>query len=185
VSPQPASATATAFVVVVPEAEPRLASLRSRFDPSAALGVPAHITVLHPFMPPAMVTPEVLERAATALRGLGPFDFVLAQVARFPGVLYLEPQPAAPFVALTEALVRAFPRYPPFGGAHDSIVPHLTVAQGDELMLQQAETELRAALQAQGPVAAPCRELCLMHNAGGPWVQWQRLPLHIEGAPLR
>lgn len=181
----PAAATATAFVVAVPEAEARVASLRARFDPSAALGVPAHITVLHPFMPPAMVTPEVLERAATALRGLRTFDFVLAQVARFPDVLYLAPQPAAPFVALTEALVRAFAQYPPFGGAHDSIVPHLTVAQGDELVLQQAEAELRAALQAHGPVTAPCRELCLMHNAGGPWVQWQRLALHFEGAPVR
>jgi len=48
--------------------------------------VPAHLAVLHPFMPPAEVTLEVLERADTALRGMRAFDFVLGRVARFPGV---------------------------------------------------------------------------------------------------
>ncbi len=180
-----ASAPATALVVAVPEAELLVAGLRARFDPSAALGVPAHITVLHPFMPPAQVTRELLEHVATALRGLAAFDFVLARVARFRGVLYLAPEPAARFVALTESLVRAFPQWPPFGGAHDRIVPHLTVAQGDEALLQQAEAGLRAALHEHGPVTAPCRELCLLHNAGGHWAQWRRLPLSIEGAPVR
>jgi hypothetical protein len=30
---------------------------------------------------------------------------------------------------MTEAMVRRFPDYPPYGGIHDRIVPHLTVAQ--------------------------------------------------------
>lgn len=162
------AAPATAFVVTVPEADARVATLRSRFDPSSALGVPAHVTVLHPFMPPAQVTPGVLARAAAALLGLEPFHFLLARVQRFPGVLYLAPEPAAPFVALTEALVRAFPAFPPFGGVHERIVPHLTVAQGDERTLQPAEAELRAALRAHGPVSATCRE-------------WQRLALRGQG----
>ena len=179
-----AVAPATAFVIAVPEAEPLVAALRSRFDPSAATGVPAHITVLYPFMPPAQVTPEVLARAEDALRGHEPFHFQLARVERFAGVLYLAPQPAAPFVALTEALVRAFPAFPPFGGAHDRIVPHLTVAQGDEAMLQQAEADLRAALQAHGPVAASCRELCLLQYIGGGWREWQRLTLRGQGVSV-
>jgi len=174
---------ATAFVVAVPEAEPRVAALRSRFDPSAALGVPAHVAVRHPFMPAAQFTPELLARALGALAGLGPFGFVLRQVARFPGLLYLAPEPAAPFVALTQALARAFPAFAPFGGAHDAIVPHLTVAQGDDATLQQAENELRAALREHGPVAARCRALCLLQNTGGRWLPCQRLALPSPGAP--
>jgi 2'-5' RNA ligase len=166
----------------VPEAEPVAAALRSRFDPSAALGVPAHITVLHPFMPPAQVTLEVLACAADALLGLEPFDFLLARVERFRGVLYLAPEPAAPFVALTAALVRAFPAHPPFGGVHDSIVPHLTVAQGNDRTLQRAEVELRIALREHGPITAPCRHLCLLQNADGRWFEWYRLPLRGQGA---
>ncbi len=160
-----------------------MAALRSRFDPSAALGVPAHVTVLYPFMPPAQFTPEILARVQAALRGQGPFGFVLGRVARFPGVLYLAPEPAEPFVALTQALAHAFPDFPPFGGVHDAIVPHLTVAQGDEATLQQAEGELRAALHEHGPVATSCRELCLLQNTGGRWQPWQRLALRGKGAP--
>ena len=172
-----AVAPATGFVVTVPEAEPLVAALRSRFDPSAAVDVPAHITVLYPFMPPAQLTPELLARAAGALRGLDPFSFTLARVRRFPGVLYLAPEPSAPFVAMTEALVQAFPAFPPFGGVHDRIVPHLTVAQGDEQLLQQADAELHAALQLHGPVSVRCRELQLLRNVDGRWHQWQRLAL--------
>jgi 2'-5' RNA ligase len=176
---------ATAFVVAVPEAEALVSDLRSRFDPSAALGVPAHVTVLHPFMPPAQLTPEVLARAAAALIGLEPFDFRLARAERFPGVLYLAPEPAAPFVAMTEALVRAFPAFPPFGGIHDRIMPHLTVAQGDEQALQRAEAELRIALRDHGAVAASCRGLCLLQNAGGHWREQHRLALRGRGALVR
>jgi 2'-5' RNA ligase len=173
---------ATGFVVAVPEAEPLVSGLRSRFAPSATEGVSAHITVLYPFMPPAQVTPDVLAHAAAAVLGLAPFDFLLARVKRFPGVLYLAPEPVAPFVALTEALVRTFPAYPPFGGVHDRIVPHLTVAQGDDDTLRRAEAELRTGLREHGPVAASCRRLCLLQNAGDRWSEWHQLALRGPGA---
>jgi len=50
----------SAFAVNVPEAEPYVGALRERFDPSAALGVPAHITVLYPFMSPEKISEAVL-----------------------------------------------------------------------------------------------------------------------------
>src|SRR3954470_1036237 len=40
-----------ALVVMPPGAEPVVKSFRDRFDPVAALGMPAHITVLYPFIP--------------------------------------------------------------------------------------------------------------------------------------
>ena len=42
----------SALLVAVPAAEPAVAAHRSRLDTSAAVGVPAHITVLYPFLPP-------------------------------------------------------------------------------------------------------------------------------------
>jgi hypothetical protein len=38
--------------LVVPEAEPLVKPFRDRYDPSAAAGVPAHITLLYPFKQP-------------------------------------------------------------------------------------------------------------------------------------
>jgi hypothetical protein len=55
-------AAESAFAVNVPEAEPYVEVLRNQFDPSAKLGVPAHITVLYPFMSPDQIGAAVLEK---------------------------------------------------------------------------------------------------------------------------
>ena len=41
----------SALLIPVPAAEPAVRAWRGQFDPSAAAGVPAHITLLVPFMP--------------------------------------------------------------------------------------------------------------------------------------
>jgi hypothetical protein len=56
----------TAVLVPVPEAERVVSPPRSRLDGAAALGVPAHVTVLFPFVPPASITPGVVEALAVA-----------------------------------------------------------------------------------------------------------------------
>lgn len=50
----------SALIVRVPEAEPLVGTFRDRFDPVARLGVPAHITLLYPFEPPADIDVQVL-----------------------------------------------------------------------------------------------------------------------------
>lgn len=47
------------LIMEVPEAEPAVARHRERLDASAPLGVPAHITVLFPFMAPATIGPAL------------------------------------------------------------------------------------------------------------------------------
>lgn len=74
----------SAFVVTVPEAESLVAPLRERFDASAALGVPAHITVLFPFMSADDITPSVLADAQASLSTVAVFSFTLADIGRFP-----------------------------------------------------------------------------------------------------
>ena len=54
---------------------------------------------------------------------------MLASVGRWPDVVYLAPEPDAPFRRLTAALASAFPDYPPYEGAHEEVIPHLTVAR--------------------------------------------------------
>lgn len=170
----------SAFIVCVPEAEGLVASLRDRFDASARLGVPAHITVLVPFMSQEGITPAVLRTAQAALNQVGSFAFSLANVGRFPATAYLAPEPVAPFVALTEALVRAFPDFPPFGGAHSSIVPHLTVANGDASEAEFAAIELATLVQSHGRVESVCSSIVLLENTSGLWKQMHIFPLPVE-----
>ena len=159
----------SAFIVRVPEAEAHVGDLRERFDPSFQSGVPAHITILVPFMSPERLTDAVLQRAHRALSDVASFSFSLAEVRRFPGTAYLAPEPAEPFIALTESLVRAFPQYPPFGGEFDSVVPHLTVAHGDATRAKAAERELSNIMRVRGPVASTCTEVALIENSTGMW----------------
>ena len=159
----------SAFAVKVPAAEALVADLRHRHDATVALGVPAHITVLVPFMDPALIGAEVLERAKQALDRTPSFAFTLREVGRFPETAYLAPEPAAPFIEMTLALVKAFPDFPPYGGEHQGVVPHLTVAHGSALDADSAATELQARLLASGAVHAACTEVALIENSSGSW----------------
>ncbi len=50
----------TALALQVPEAEELVQEHRMRYEPSAALGVPAHITLLSPFVEPEAIDEEEL-----------------------------------------------------------------------------------------------------------------------------
>lgn len=167
----------SAFIVRVPEAEPCVGVLRDRFDPSARLGVPAHITVLVPFMAPERIDATVLSHIRQALDAVPAFAFTLSEIGRFPATVYLAPEPAAPFVALTQSLFRRFPRYPPFGGKFDTIIPHLTVAHGHEAEADRVEQELDARMQAHRPIASTCTTLTLLENSRGRWQEMHAFAL--------
>jgi 2'-5' RNA ligase len=169
----------TAIICRVPEAERYIAQYRERYDPSARRNVPAHVTILYPFMEPAAVDADVLELLRGIARDVRCFDYRLSETRRFPVALYLEPQPDAGFAALTNAVWRAFPDYPPFAGKFASVVPHVTVAHGDEPQLCEIEIELRIALAAGG-VRAHCHEMVLIENSSGRWEEMHSFPL---GAP--
>ena len=121
----------SALLVAVPSAENTVETFRRKLDPSSALGMPAHITVLYPFAPLSTISPSVADELGALLRRFEPFDFVLSEVGWFDErVLYLAPSPQAPFVELTVAISEAFPAYLPYGGAFGEVVPHLTVGEG-------------------------------------------------------
>ncbi len=98
-------------------------------------GIPAHVTLLYP-------APGDVDAVARVLDGVAAFDVAFEETARFPELLYLVPKPQAPFAEMTQALVRRFPDWPPYGGAFDGVVPHLTVAQGDAATLDAAERDV-------------------------------------------
>lgn len=167
----------TGFIVRVAEAERRVRELRERFHPVAKLGVPAHVTVLFPFMPPEDIDESVLAKAASAVREVVAFDFSLLAVRRFPATAYLAPEPPDLFVALTRSLARAFPAFPPFAGEFEVVVPHLTVAHGIAEEAKVAEFELSLDMSLYGPINARCVEVELLENSSGVWKLMHIFPL--------
>ncbi len=158
----------TALIVEVPPSEPYVRTLREQFDPSARLGVPAHVTLLYPFMPLPLITDAVIQRLSFIAQAVEPFRFTLSKLGSFPGVIYLSPASSDQFVNLTQSIVSAFPEYPPHGGQHEGILPHLTVGYLAEVELARVKAELSAALPNSGIVAS-CGEFTLIENATGRW----------------
>jgi 2'-5' RNA ligase len=155
----------TALIVAVPEAEPHVAELRLAHDSSAPLGVPAHITILFPFAPAGELDEDAV---GELLARHSAFDFQLASVEHFDnGVTYLAPVPSEPFAALTQAVARRFPAYPPYEGAFETVIPHLTVG------------ETRLQLAPPLPIACRAREVVLIEEdePGGRWRERRRFPL--------
>ena len=96
------------------------------------VGVPMHVTLLHPFVPAERLDDAVLQALAALLEPVAPWDYRLAGVCAFPdGTTFLAPVPPEPFVALVRAIARRWPEHPPFEGAYDTVVPHVTIPPAD------------------------------------------------------
>jgi hypothetical protein len=132
----------------MPQAEPAVSAWRSQLDPMAALGVPAHLTVLFPFVPPAGIDEATRTTLRELLSSVTTFDFSLVATRWFADtVVWLAPDPDAPFRVLTQAVADAFPAYPPYGGQFPDPVPHLTIAdRGPPEAMHAAEQQLQRAL---------------------------------------
>jgi 2'-5' RNA ligase len=140
----------TAVVVEVPAAQGLAEHVRAEFGPDAAVKIVPHVTVLYPWLDADEITPADLAGLAAVAAGVPAFEVVLDRFAWFPGVLWLAPEPADPFVRLTRGAALCWPHTPPYGGAHAGVTPHVTVmdleAAGidvdDEIALKDAVERL-------------------------------------------
>jgi 2'-5' RNA ligase len=178
VSPYTQVVAATAVIVPIPEADPLVGGWRRRHTEDGRDGMPAHVTLLYPFVEEAGFREDHLSRLAAALASFGPAEVRFDRFDRFAGPpvpLYLVPEPADPFRAMTEAIVLRFPDHPPYEGAFDSVVPHLTVVQtDDEAVLAEAERDVTYHLPI---VALAERVLVMAYDAGRGWQPRWALPL--------
>ena len=118
----------TALVIMVPEADPVVGDARQRYDPAAAEGAPAHLSVLYPFLPVERIDAGVLTALRELFAGHEPFEVRFPRFGRFPDLLWLAPEPDGPVRALTASVTARWPETPPYGGAFGDPAPHLTVA---------------------------------------------------------
>jgi 2'-5' RNA ligase len=168
----------SALLVAVPEAEPAVGEHRARLDASARDGVPAHLTVLYPFLPPASIDGAVLASLRRLFAGFPPFAVTLDRIGWFDEeVVWLGPRDAPPFRALTRSAFAAFPCCPPYGGRYADVIPHLTIGDRDDPGALRAAAE---AVRGYLPVATTATEVTLMAgpapgNPDTPPGQWRTL----------
>lgn len=168
--------------IIVPiRLPPALEAIRMREVASARAGAPAHVTLLFPFVPVRALGAMHVARAAEVVASVRAFAIAFRDVRRWDpsagapeGVIWLDPEPAEPFVALTETLARAFPDHLPYGGLHDTIVPHLTIASDDRRRLRVVQAEAAWWLPLRRRVSSAT---LIVEGRDGRWRTRRRLPL--------
>jgi 2'-5' RNA ligase len=154
----------SAVLIPVPNADSIVGRWRMEHDPVAAVGVPAHITLIVPWLPPDEITSSDLLELDTELSDVKAFDFDLTRVDWFGRrVLWVAPEPAEPFLELVGRLSDRFGT-PPWEDEFDEVIPHLTVAHasdGVELVPIAADVATRL------PLSCRADQIWVM-TGGGP-----------------
>lgn len=168
----------SAVVVRVPAFDEHISALRGRFGlPRKPNGIGPHVTVIVPFLSRQQLGEG---GALGALRelcaGIEPFDVTFARTARFPHVLYLVPEPAEPFIAMTQALTARWPEVRPYAGREKQVVPHLTVTTSrPPKVFHQVDEALRPLL----PIRAQVDTAQLYLFDGRRWTEDAQLPFGV------
>ncbi|HEX6919038.1 MAG TPA: 2'-5' RNA ligase family protein [Actinomycetes bacterium] len=170
-------ATMSAVIVALPEVERVVGAIRAGVDPAAGWGVPAHVTLLVPFVPPDRIDDEVLLALTGAVGSVPRFTAVFSRIEWFGDkVVWLAPEPVDRFRVLTSAVCDRFPGYPPYGGAHPDVVPHLTIGDGDDVRaLREAARVVAPLLPLRAEIAA-AQVICGSRDPGS-WATVAELPL--------
>ena len=151
--------------------------LRAQWDLAAGGAVPAHVTVLFPFLPLGSLGSNVRRELAAIAAAHEPFDVRFARVGRFPGVVYLAPEPSEPFTRLTAAVVGQYPDFPPYGGAFEEVIPHLTVCESSTAPLDEIAADAARVL----PFTHRVSKLdVLVEGTDGRWRSRWRLALGVR-----
>lgn len=172
------NATETGIVIPIPSWDGFVRRWRPIVDAEPPVGIPAHITLLYPFVPPDAVAIEIpkLEQVA---RTTAPFDFELREVGWFDDeVVYVSVEPEAVFSRLTSRLVEVWPDCLPYGGAHEPPTPHLTIGVGG------ARSRMRRVADAASsrlPDRCRAEELAVMVGRPSPPVWTQTRVIRLGG----
>lgn len=174
----------SSLLIPVPSAERLVGQARLEHDPVAAAGVPAHITLVVPWVEPARLAGDrtVLPALVETLADVKCFDFELARIGWFDKfgkkVLWLAPEPAAPFRQLTALLADRFGT-PPWAGKFTELIPHLTIGHavigqaGGDCPLEAVAEALLPGL----PISCRAEEVWAMVGDGERWSVHAKVPL--------
>ena len=126
------------------------------------------MTVLYPFVDRDLLDAGALVALREELAGFRRFPLTLTRLLRFPSspaTLYLAPEPAAPFADMTRRVAGRF-GLEPYGGGHDQVVPHLTVAMADDqALLDRIERDVAPRL----PIATTVDAVHVIAHTGDGW----------------
>jgi len=125
----------TTLIALTPEVESAVGSWRSRFDPWTRRGVPAHITLLSPFLPLSQLGDRVREQLAFLLSKHRQTEIELARVEQLPGAVSLLPGSAGVLLQITRELLNEWPELEARSRTVNGRPHHITIACTEDPVL--------------------------------------------------
>jgi hypothetical protein len=134
-------ATMTTIIAPTPWVPGEVEALRAELDWAARLGVPAHITLLGPFIEPAAIDADVHRRLETVLRAHAPIMVSLDRLELIGDVACLLPGDTRAIAAVQSALHREWPELEPRSLQHVTVARELN-RSGFEAVIERIEPML-------------------------------------------
>ena len=149
----------TGLVIPVPAADALLAAVGARYPGTVREGVPAHLSLLYPFVAAAELDDRTISTVSDLLAGQAPMPVQFAECYRHDGFVALRPDTIDGLKELMSKTYLQWPDVVPYEGAYQDVEPHLTVAMhcSDETAVR-IEQEVTAQL----PISAELREAWLV-----------------------
>ncbi len=166
----------SAVIIVAPhEAQAAAMPLLQRYAPETSVRVPAHITILFPFVPVGRLA-EASAKLREICGPVAPFDIMMEGYDSFPGVKFMNPVNPQPIQAVFRKIYAAFPECPPYGGqfGHD-LHPHMTVGE-----FASEREQAGAVFPDYAPFSFRVERLHLVYgpiDAALPWITYDVIPL--------
>jgi hypothetical protein len=113
------------LILTTPAAEPIVGPWRAEYDWTAQFGVPAHITVRNPFLPPEQWTDPAIETLEDWL----PVEVTLDRVENRPDALVIVAEPDDSLHELTARASSLWPQLPPHKDGMQPVSYHMTIGR--------------------------------------------------------
>lgn len=113
------------LLLITPAAESLVGRWRAQHDVAARFGIPAHVTVRTPFLPPE----HWRDPALSLLERFLPVDVTLSHLENRPGALVLVVKPDDGLREITKAVGLSWPTLPPHKANRADLAYHMTVVR--------------------------------------------------------
>ena len=168
----------TVIMIVAPhEVQAIAVPLLRRYAPDTLTRVPAHLTVLYPFVAYDRLDDACAELEPICAR-IAPFEVTLAGYGEFPSVIYMAPRNPQPIKQLFRSIYRHFPECPPYRAAFgEEMTPHLTVGEFETPEEQHAA---RKAMPRYAPLTFQATRVHVLYGINDlvlPWLTHAVIPL--------
>jgi 2'-5' RNA ligase superfamily protein len=155
----------TGLVIPVPAADALLTFVATRHPGTVREGVPAHVSLLYPFISAAELDEQVTDALSELVVAHEPMPVEFVECYRRGGFVALRPDPIEGLTELTKKIRDRWPDIVPYEGVYGNVEPHVTVAmRASEQRAAMIEHEVTEQL----PISAELREMWLVVFEG----QW-------------